>query len=129
MEDIDIYSRYKMRMTTPVLTNHGLRAFFMSTMSCVGMGACTTAMASGGCIFEVETMRYPADPNYMYKHSRVSYGIWYGGNSTREAQAFELIEAGVGKTQPPTNGKISFNKSTMIFVNGTRFELWGANHD
>jgi hypothetical protein len=129
MEDIDIYSRYKMRMTTPVLTTHGVRPFFMSTMSCVGMSACAVTTASGGGIFEVETMRYPADPNYMYKHSKLSYGQWYGGGYSSETQAFEVVEAGGGKTQPPASGTVAFNVSNMVFVNGTRFELWGANDD
>ena len=129
MENVQPHAVYKFRMTTPVLTSHGVRAFFTSTMACVGMGGVKAITATGGGIFEVETMRYPADEDYMYKHSRVSYGQWYGGGEDNEVQAFELVKAGAGTTQPPANGAVSFMPSTMIFVNGTRFELWGADDD
>lgn len=79
MTDVPSYDLYKLRMTTPVLTSHGLRSFFISTMTCLSMNACAVIVASGGGIFEVETMRYPTDPNYMYKRSNVSYGVWYHG--------------------------------------------------
>ena len=129
MTDVPSYDLYKLRMTTPVLTSHSLRPFFISTMTCLSMNACAVIVASGGGIFEVETMRYPTDPNYMYKRSNVSYGVWYGCSANSDLVAFELIQAGVGKTQPPANGKIIFTKNHMVFVNGTRFELWGANYD
>ena len=83
----------------------------------------------GGAIIETEFYPHPYDENYVYKRVRTAYGKFYGGGSGNEFQSFELISSGSGKTKPKESGIISFKISSMIFVNGTRFELWGTNDD
>lgn len=131
MENIPTdYKRYKCRMTTPVYSNHGLRArYTCDGFTEIGCGADTSVNMGGGAIIETEFYPYPYDENYVYRRVRTAYGKFYGGGSGNEFQSFELISSGSGKTKPRESGIISFKVSSMIFVNGTRFELWGTNDD
>lgn len=124
------YKRYKSRVTTPAYTNHGLRArYTCDGFTEIGCGADSTVNMVGGAIIETEFYPHPYDENYVYRRVRTAYGKFYGGGSGNEFQSFELISSGSGKTKPQESGKISFRVSSMIFVNGTRFELWGTNDD
>lgn len=129
MENIEPYSRYKLRMTTPVISVHGLRQYFSCSISALQMMASVSANMSSGAIFESELFKYPYDENYCYIRYRMAWGKIYGGNSTDEMQGFVMNNAGGAATQPPSSGEVSFNVVHMIFVNGTRFELWGTNDD
>lgn len=124
------YKRYKCRVTTPVYSTNGARAYWY----CNGFGAMTHGAHNGvstcgGAVVEIELYRFPYNENYMYRRTRLAYGKFYAGGSGYEFQAFEFFPSGVGGTRPETNGKISFSPAHMIFVNGTRFELWGTNND
>lgn len=124
------YKRYKSRVTTPAYTNHGLRArYTCDGFTDIGCGADSTVNMVGGAIIETEFYPHPYDENYVYRRVRTAYGKFYGGGSGNEFQSFELISSGSGKTKPQESGKISFRVLSMIFVNGTRFELWGTNDD
>ena len=124
------YKRYKSRMTTPVYSNHGLRQrYTCEGFTEIGYGADSTTNMGGGAIIETEFYPHPYDENYVYRRVRTAYGKFYGGGSGNEFQSFELISSGSGKTKPQESGIISFRVSSMIFVNGTRFELWGTNDD
>ena len=124
------YKRYKSRVTTPAYTNHGLRArYTCDGFTEIGCGADTSVNMGGGAIIETEFYPHPYDENYVYRRVRTAYGKFYGGGSGNEFQSFELISSGSGKTKPQESGIISFKAQNMIFVNGTRFELWGTNDD
>lgn len=124
------YKRYKSRVTTPAYTNHGLRArYTCDGFTEIGCGADSTVNMVGGAIIETEFYPHPYDENYVYRRVRTAYGKFYGGGSGNEFQSFELVDSGSGKTKPQVSGIISFKVSSMIFVNGTRFELWGTNDD
>lgn len=124
------YKRYKSRITTPVYSNNGLRArYTCEGFTEIGCGADTSVNMGGGAIIETEFYPHPYDENYVYRRVRTAYGKFYGGGSGNEFQSFELVDSGSGKTKPQESGEISFNAMNMIFVNGTRFELWGTNDD
>lgn len=124
------YKRYKSRVTTPVYTNHGIRArYACDGFTEIGCGADSSVNMGGGAIIETEFYPHPYDENYVYRRVRTAYGKFYGGGSGNEFQSFELISSGSGKTKPQESGEISFKVLSMIFVNGTRFELWGTNDD
>ena len=124
------YKRYKSRVTTPVYTNHGIRSrYACDGFTEIGCGADSSVNMGGGAIIETEFYPHPYDENYVYRRVRTAYGKFYGGGSGNEFQSFELISSGSGKTKPQESGEISFRVLSMIFVNGTRFELWGTNDD
>ena len=127
MENVPDYDNYKMRMTTPVLSTHGLRTYFSSSMTAVSSHTPSSVGITGGAIIEILALRFPYDDNYYYRKMELSYGKTYGGGSNNGMQSFEIYNAGRGINKPPANGQVSFGVSNMIFVNGTRFELWGAN--
>lgn len=127
IENVPRYDNYRLRVTTPVLSTSGLREFFRSSMSGLGLSAIAAICITGGAMIEIQLVRYPSDDNYYYRNIKVSYGTSYGGSSTNEAQSTELQASGIGANQPPVSGSVSFDPYHMIFVNGTRFELWGAN--
>ena len=131
MENVPTYyKRYKCRVTTPVYSNHGLRQrYTCEGFTEIGCGADTSVNMGGGAIIETEFYPNPYDENHVYRRVRTAYGNFYGGGSGNEFQSFELIDSGSGKTKPQESGIISFKVSSMIFVNGTRFELWGTNDD
>lgn len=123
------YDRYKLRVTTPVISTHGLRSFFTSTISGLGLNASAAINSTGGGFVEIELLTIPGNTNYMYRSVFIAYGKLYGGGSNNEFRAFDIVQAGTGLTKPPANGTVTFTATNMIFVNGTRFELWGANDD
>ena len=123
------YDRYKLRVTTPVISSHGARKFFDSTIHGLEFGACATINSTGGGFVEIELLTIPGNTNYMYRSVFIAYGKFYGGGSGNELRAFDIVQAGTGLTKPPANGTVTFTAVNMIFVNGTRFELWGANDD
>ena len=129
IENVPRYDNYRLRVTTPVLSTSGLRDFFNSSMSGLGLRAIAAICITGGAMIEIQLVRYPSDDNYYYRNIKVSYGTSYGGSSTNEAQSTEMLASGIGANQPPVSGSVSFAPYHMIFVNGTRFELWGANDD
>ena len=131
MENIPTdYKRYKSRVTTPAFTNHGIRTrYACDGFTEIGFGADSSTTTGGGAIIETEFYPHPYDENYVYRRIRTAYGKFYGGGSGNEFQSFELIKSGSGKTKPRESGEISFKALSMIFVNGTRFELWGTNDD
>ena len=51
MTEIPDYDRYKVRVSTPAFTPHGLRILFSSNVGGFGFGGCTTLARSGGVIF------------------------------------------------------------------------------
>ena len=126
-QNVENYQRYKLRVTSPVISTNGIRPFFVSSMTGLSLGACVNALKTGGVIIEREFYQFPGDENYMYVRTCISHGVFYGGTSANEMQSIEIIATGEGKTKPPLNKEVSFTVSNMIFVNGTRFELWGAN--
>lgn len=123
------YDRYKLRVTTPVISTHGLRSFFTSTIRGLELNASAVINSTGGGFVEIELLTIPGNANYMYRSVFIAYGKLYGGGSKDELQAFDIVQAGTGLTKPPANGTVTFTATNMIFVNGTRFELWGANDD
>lgn len=123
------YDRYKLRVTTPVISTNGLRSFFTSTIRGLELNASAVINSTGGGFVEIELLTIPGNTNYMYRSVFIAYGKLYGGGSNNEFQAFDIVQAGTGLTKPPANGTVTFTATNMIFVNGTRFELWGANDD
>jgi hypothetical protein len=96
-------------------------------MDALSFPAVSTACQTGGAIIEIQILKFPYNENYFYKNIRASYGKSYAASSSNEMQSTELYVAGRGINKPSVNGEVSFLMQNMIFVNGTRFELWGAN--
>ena len=129
MQNVPTYGRYKLRMVSPCFNSHGLRlAYYCNGMGALGVDAMVNTYQSGGGILEIELMKIPGDNSYMYRSVNHELGKVYAGNRNGGVSAFDIVDAGAGKTYPK-NGTVSFESAAMVFVNGTRFELWGANND
>lgn len=129
MENVPTYKRYKLRVTSPCFNANGLRSlYYCADMDKLAPEAMVNPYNSGGGILEIELLKIPGNDSYMYRRVSHELGKVYGGNSTTGVEAFDIVDAGAGKTYPKS-GTVEFRVNTWVFVNGTRFELWGANND
>lgn len=126
MNDIPYYDRYKVRFTFPTMCTHGLRGVFGGNVGSLYFGGCVPFERSGGVIMEHELFTSPYDPNYMVRRSTVVFGYFYGMGAGATWEAVTIVQSGEGKTHP-VNGVVNFQSGNCPFVNGSRFELWGAN--
>lgn len=120
------YDRYKVRFTFPAVSTHGVRPVFNGNVGKLAFGACTSVNRAGGVILEHELFTFPDDPNYMVRRSTIVLGDFYGMGVNATYEAVTIVPSGAGKTHP-VNGEVSFRIESCPFVNGSRFELWGAN--
>lgn len=126
MNDIPYYDRYKVRFTFPTMCTHGIRRVFGGNVGSLYFDACFDFCRSGGVIMEHELFTSPYDPNYMVRRSTVVFGNFYGMGEGATWEAVTIVQSGDGKTHP-VNGVVNFQSGSCPFVNGSRFELWGAN--
>jgi len=125
-DNVPDMDNYKLRLTAPIIHSRGSRPYIYSSMSGLDLDYSMTVNITGGVIFEIETMQYPYDENYFYKKTTIYSGKL--NSTTYGHSAISMGASGAGKSKP-NNGKIEFNSANMVFVNGLRFELWGANDD
>lgn len=125
MTGIPQYDKYKMRAFFPVIQPHGLRPIFGCNVSRLGFGE-SDPTGHGPSIFEKELFTFPYNPNYMVEKASITFGVLYPVNPDTMHNAVTIVKAGENQTRPK-NDTIEFNPYFCPFVNGTRFEVWGAN--
>lgn len=126
MRGIPYYDRYKVRFTFPTMATHGIRDTIGGNVRELAFNAAHGFSRSGGIIMEHELFTFPYDPNYMVRRSTTVKGNFYGMSASETHEAVTIVQSGEGQTHP-VNGVVNFNPSYCPFVNGSRFELWGAN--
>lgn len=125
MTGIPQYDKYKMRAFFPVIHPHGLRPIFGCNVSRLGFGE-SDPTGHGPSIFEKELFTFPYNPNYMVEKASITFGVLYPVDPDTMHNAVTIVKAGENQTRPK-NDTIEFNPYFCPFVNGTRFEVWGAN--
>lgn len=125
MTGIPQYDKYKMRAFFPVIQPHGLRPIFGCNVSRLGFGE-SDPTGHGPSIFEKELFTFPYNPNYMVEKASITFGVLYPVNPDTMHNAVTIVKAGENQTRPK-NDTIEFSPYFCPFVNGTRFEVWGAN--